>query len=74
MFACRPVDVPLTVPMGIGRSAVCIHDVNLEDAFLIEFVAGIRVSLYNAVTEVDTDMLIGYMKKFVSEASPQASV
>jgi phosphoserine aminotransferase len=37
-------------------------------------VGGIRVSLYNAVTEADTDKLVGYMKKFVSEASPQAPV
>jgi len=57
--------------------AVCIYDVSPEirrDAKLIEFVAGIRVSLYNAVTEADADKLIGYMKKFVSEASPQAPV
>ena len=56
---------------------MCIYDVSPEirrDAKLIEFVAGIRVSLYNAVTEADADKLIGYMKKFVSEASPQAPV
>jgi phosphoserine aminotransferase len=35
-------------------------------------VGGIRASLYNAVTEADTDKLVDYMKKFVSEASPQA--
>jgi phosphoserine aminotransferase len=45
-----------------------------RNTYLIEFVAGIRVSLYNAVTEADTDKLVGYMKKFVSEASPQAPV
>ncbi|KAI0306637.1 phosphoserine aminotransferase [Multifurca ochricompacta] len=32
-------------------------------------VGGIRVSLYNAVTEADTDKLVDYMKEFVSEAS-----
>jgi len=33
-------------------------------------VGGIRVSLYNAVTEADTDKLVGFMKTFVSDASP----
>ncbi|KAH9180486.1 phosphoserine aminotransferase [Lactarius sanguifluus] len=34
---------------------------------------GIRVSLYNAITESDTDKLVGYMKNFVSEAGAQAT-
>ncbi|KAH9063500.1 phosphoserine aminotransferase [Lactarius vividus] len=37
-------------------------------------VGGIRVSLYNAITESDTDKLVGYMKNFVSEADAQAPV
>ena len=36
-------------------------------------VVGIRVSLYNAVTEADTDKLVDYMEKFISEASLQTS-
>jgi phosphoserine aminotransferase len=35
---------------------------------------GIRVSLYNAITEANTDTLVQFMEKFVSEAGSQASV
>lgn len=31
--------------------------------------AGIRVSLYNAVTEADTDKLVTYIKEFLSAES-----
>jgi phosphoserine aminotransferase len=34
---------------------------------------GVRVSLYNAVTEANADTLIQFMEKFVSEAGSQAS-
>ncbi|KAI9446519.1 phosphoserine aminotransferase [Lactarius indigo] len=37
-------------------------------------VGGIRVSLYNAITESDTDKLVGYMENFVSEAGARAPV
>jgi len=36
-------------------------------------VGGVRVSLYNAVTEANADNLIQFMEKFVSEAGSQAS-
>ncbi|KAI0005969.1 phosphoserine aminotransferase [Russula compacta] len=35
-------------------------------------VGGVRVSLYNAITEANTDTLVQFMEKFVSEASSQA--
>jgi phosphoserine aminotransferase len=34
---------------------------------------GIRVSLYNAITETSVDTLVQFMEKFVSEAGSQAS-
>ena len=34
---------------------------------------GIRASLYNAITEADTDTLVQFMEKFVSEACSEAS-
>ncbi len=42
----------------------------------IEFniaLTGVRVSLYNAVTEANVDILVQFMEKFVSEADSQAS-
>ncbi|KAL7283440.1 phosphoserine aminotransferase [Trametes coccinea BRFM310] len=36
-------------------------------------VGGIRVSLYNAITEEEVDKLIAYMTEFMAEATPEAS-
>ena len=47
---------------------------NLSGPHRISFaLTGVRVSLYNAVTEASADVLIQFMEKFVSEAVSQAS-
>ncbi|KAI0288173.1 hypothetical protein BC826DRAFT_1039742 [Russula brevipes] len=63
--------------MAIGRSEVCVFHSSAILNGTQQFhprVAGIRVSLYNAITEAETDTLVQFMEKFVSEAGTQASV
>ena len=60
--------------MAIDRSEVRIlfFLCSLSRAHPFHYVTGIRVSLYNAITEANTDTLVQFMEKFVSEASSQA--
>ena len=50
------------------RSAVRIHRVNMPAAwFLILLPTGIRVSLYNAISEADVDKLVAYIDNFIGQ-------
>lgn len=66
----------MAVSMAIGRLEVCTYRFLAQpERPSSNFIAltGVRVSLYNAVTEAHADTLIQFMEKFVSEAGSQAS-